>query len=107
MQSDIKINGLMIASPIINLFLCAILGISGEYPGVLVIIMSLFALLSLMGLVVCHQTQGEHGSIMVTIGCALFVPIGLIGIFGVKKYKDEISRRNLESRLTTQPGESQ
>ncbi|MDP8080281.1 hypothetical protein [Phocoenobacter skyensis] len=96
MNNKPKINGLIIASFIINPII-AVLGTSdpalGSFGYTLMIgLLSIWGL-GIIGLIVFLSTGKKAGVIMMMISFVLFVPIGLIGIFGAKKVLEDINKK--------------
>jgi len=90
------INGFMISSIIINTLVALSLLANPDYSDELIqtmtIVMGGFVLLSLIGMVLMSTNNYKLGSILAMIGFAIFVPIGLIGIIGVRKVSDARTR---------------
>jgi hypothetical protein len=90
------INGLIIVSLIINIVLTIIVmndtsrGV--EFSQTLAMIMFGFIGLSILGVVIMYTNAFKLGMILAFIGFGVFVPIGLIGVFGVRKVKDARDR---------------
>jgi len=90
-------NGLIIASVIINGLLVLLLGTTGEYPAGLSIAMGVSVLVSLGGALLIAAGARRPGAILVMIGCALFVPIGLIGVIGGRRVLDELKQEAFDA----------
>ncbi len=90
-------NGLIIASIIINAVVS--IGVGQNYPedqGAIIAVLACFVVLSIIGAVMIASGSKKPGAILVTIGCIVFVPIGLIGVFGAKKVLDEVKRETFQ-----------
>lgn len=98
-NNRVKPNGMMVASPIINLIVTLITGATGEYPPGLVYVFAFFVILSFIGLVMLAAKDSKAGLVLMAIGCLAFVPIGLIGAMGLRKYKEERDRAKLKVTL--------
>ncbi len=85
-------NGLIIASVVINGILTVITAANPEMPGAFTAIMGLFVALSVIGAIMISSGSKKGGAIMVIVGCIFFIPIGLIGVFGARKVLDELKR---------------
>ncbi len=100
-MQNAKLNGMIIASIVINglVSLLFLIGQTDEYAGMGGVILGFFGLMmafwacSLAGAVLIQTGNPKTGAVLVMIGCALFVPIGLIGVFGAKKVREELKRR--------------
>jgi hypothetical protein len=71
---------------------------SGEYPEAFGWIMSCFVALSLVGVVLMSGENKRLGAKLVMVGCVIFVPIGLIGVFGARQVLDALNREEFEQR---------
>ena len=92
-------NGLIVVSVVINGLLALVLGASGEYPQGLSIAMGISVLVSVGGAVLIATGARKPGAILVMIGCALFVPIGLIGVIGGRRVLDELKREAFNAEV--------
>ncbi len=96
MNNKPKINGLIIASLIINPII-AVLGASDPALGSLgdTLMIGLLSIwgLGIIGLIIFLSTGKKAGVIVMIISFAFFVPIGLIGVFGAKRVLEDINRR--------------
>ena len=100
-MQNAKLNGMIIASIVINglASLLFLIGQTDEYAGLEGVILGFFGLMmafwacSLVGAVLIKAGNPKTGAVLVMIGCALFVPIGLIGVFGAKKVREELKSR--------------
>ncbi len=96
MNNKPKINGLIITSFIINIIIAIVasndpaLGSIGQPMMIGMLVIWGFGII---GLILFLSTGKKAGVIMMIISFALFVPIGLIGIFGAKKVLEEINRK--------------
>ena len=94
------INALIVASLIINTLLSyyflaefsAMRPYSESFVQVMRIILGGFIVTSVVGIVLMQTSSFKLGSILAFIGFAVFVPIGFIGVFGVRKILDERAR---------------
>jgi hypothetical protein len=83
--------GLIIASIIIDSVLTLVY--FDRSPG-LAMFMALFVGLAIVGLICIATGAKKVGAIMAGIGSALFVPIGLIGVFGARQVLKQIAQEN-------------
>ncbi len=88
-------NGIMIGGVVANSFAVFSVATGGELPIGFALFMGLFVLISMIGLLICFTSSGKTGPILVAVGSVLFVPLGLIAVFGVRKVLDEIQREKL------------
>jgi hypothetical protein len=82
--------GLAIAGILVNLLGAMVVGVQAEEIGgsageTITLIAWSFSGLSVLGLVLAAAGMKKAGGIMIIVGSILFVPIGLIGVFGGKK----------------------
>ena len=84
-----KINTLTILGLIINSLITIFIYASGEYKG-LDIIMIIALLLSYVGIIIMQFNNAKVGSIIFSIGSFVFIPIGVIGIIGVRKIVEKL-----------------
>lgn len=84
-----KINALTVLGLIINSLITIFIYTSGEYKG-LDIIMITALLLSCIGIIIMKFYNVKIGSIIFSIGSFVFIPIGIIGIIGVRKIVEKI-----------------
>lgn len=91
-------NPMLIAGVVINGFVTLAASSSGGYPDGLILVMGLFVALSVVGLIVIATGNKRLGAILAMIGCVIFVPIGLIGVFGGRKILDELKKEEFEVR---------
>lgn len=90
-----KINALVIAGLIINVLVALSFSINpdlGDIAKPVMLFMLVSWAVSVIGAVMVATTGKKAGAILIIIGCVLFVPIGLIGVFGAKKILEEINR---------------
>ncbi|MBK8013093.1 MAG: hypothetical protein IPK13_17270 [Deltaproteobacteria bacterium] len=97
-------NALAWVSIGINGFIVGIMALGalegeGEAPLFLVLAMAGAVALSLLGALMASGGERKLGARLVMVGCAVFVPIGLIGVLGARKILDEIDREEFEARL--------
>jgi len=91
-EGKIKVNGLIIASIIVNAVLSIIGGLGFENPGIFIGIFGIFLLLSVLGAIIISTGSPKAGAILVIVGCAFFVPIGLLGVFGARRVLERVKR---------------
>jgi len=99
-QNAPTINALIIVSLIINTLLsyyfldefAATRQNSESFIQIMRIILGGFIITSVVGIVLMQTSSFRLGSILAIIGFALFIPIGIIGVFGVRKITDERAR---------------
>ena len=72
-------------------------GLDGVWVGV-PIIMSLFVLISIIGIALVIKGRDRAGAIAVMVGTFPFAPLGLIGFFGARKYLRSFDRANRPRR---------
>lgn len=91
------VNGLMIVGVIANLIVSLICFVN--YNAWLGGILSLFALTSIVGVFLASILPGRSiGPNLVVIGSIGFLPIGLIGILGAKKYMEIVNMVEFNKR---------
>lgn len=67
--------------------------------GILFIILLPFLVLNVIGLILIHSNKIKLGCRLYMIGCAIFIPIGLVGMFGammvlgIQKQRQAIPRQ--------------
>ncbi|MFB9053886.1 hypothetical protein ACFFVB_12440 [Formosa undariae] len=79
-----KTHRLTILGIIINTLITAFIYFTEDYKG-LDIIMIIALVICYIGFIVMQFNQAKIGSIIFCIGSAVFIPIGLVGIIGVRK----------------------
>ena len=84
-----KINSLTIIGILINTLITAFIYFSEAYKG-LDTIMIIALVISYIGFIVMQFNQEKIGSIIFCIGSVVFIPIGLVGIIGVRKTVEKI-----------------
>ncbi len=84
-----KINSLTVIGLIINSLITFFIYASGEYRG-LYIILIIALLLCYIGVIIMQFNNAKIGSIIFSIGSFLFIPIGIIGIIGVRKIVEKL-----------------
>jgi len=92
-------NMLIIVSIIINIM--ATIGLGDQYPEYQEMVLGVcgfFVALSIVGAVMISSGSRDTGAILVTIGCFVFVPIGLIGVYGAKKVRDQVTREKFAEK---------
>jgi len=91
-----NINALIIISVIVNSLVTLSLLFNPDFTGQFLLISVMttgsFVLLSLVGVFLMSTEKHELGSILAMIGFAIFVPVGLIGVIGVRKISDARAR---------------
>lgn len=89
------VNGLILVSLVIN-FLVALSvlgrGAGEEFLMIFFLVMLAFWILSVVGTIMIAGGGRKKGAWLVIIGCAVYVPIGLIGVFGARKILDQLKR---------------
>jgi hypothetical protein len=95
-------NGIMVLGTIANCILC-LFSFSTEHGPVIGMILSVFAVISIIGLIVAFINPSQKaGPVILAIGSFGFVPLGLLAIFGVRKHLDMINKCELEIRRAAQ-----
>lgn len=93
--------GLAIAGVLANLFGIYLVYQEAYYEPVyltLFYIMSAFWLLSVLGLLIAIGKQYKVGGILIIIGSIIFVPLGLIAVFGARKIMQPLDSSDLAAR---------
>jgi len=84
-----KINSLTIIGLLINTLITAFIYFSEEYK-----YLDLFMIIALaicyLGFIIMLFKQAKIGSIIFSIGSVAFIPIGIVGIIGVKRTVGQI-----------------
>lgn len=86
-------NMMIMASIVLNAM--ATIGLSDRYPemqGAVMGFLGCFVALSIIGAVMISSGRREIGAMLVIIGCIVFLPLGLIGVYGAKKVRDQVTR---------------
>lgn len=93
--------GLAIGGVIANWFAIMIIFVNGlqdrAYQSLLPFAI-IFAVISLVGLIIAISGNNKVGGVLIIIGSILFVPLGLIGVFGGKKVMNLSTDTDLDSR---------
>ena len=92
-----SLNGLMITGVILNIvfgFMAA-----AGYPDMpaLAVVMAIFAIISIIGLIVSGISRGKVGPILVIVGSVVLVPLGLVAVFGARKALDALKQEEMEA----------
>jgi len=84
-----KINSLTIIGLLINTLITAFVYYTEEYKG-----LDLFMIIALatcyLGFIIMQFKQVKVGSIIFSIGSVAFIPIGIVGIIGVRRIVEHI-----------------
>ncbi|TCP91313.1 hypothetical protein EDC44_13119 [Cricetibacter osteomyelitidis] len=94
MNSKVKLHSLVYISLAINVVLLLISApefneISEMFMPIMFIIWGIGA----AGAVLFNVTGKKSGCVLIIISCAIFTPIGLLGVFGAVKTIEQINRR--------------
>lgn len=85
---------------IINILLCGFAAMSivasERYPEVFGVIVAVGVLMQIMGAIMLATRPSKAGMVVAIIGCALFVPLGLIGVYGARSAYAKAEARQLE-----------
>ncbi len=84
---EMRFNGVWLVGLIINLVITFYA--LGAYGGVLGGILGGFFTLCLLGTILALSGSGKAGMGLFIVGSIAFVPIGMVGIFGIRKAQDE------------------
>ncbi|MBP1840548.1 hypothetical protein [Formosa algae] len=84
-----KVNTLTSIGILINTLITAFIYFTEAYKG-LDIVMIIALIMCYIGFIVMQCNQAKIGSIIFCIGSVLFIPIGLVGIIGVRKIVEHI-----------------
>ena len=92
-----RINGLMIASLIVNFIMMVVVFVA--YGVGLGMVSLVFVIVSVIGMVMAATSGEKSAYIVFMIGCVFFVPIGVIGIIGGRRKLDELKRQGAPVRI--------
>ena len=99
-------NGLIIGGVIVNAVMSLILGTTMEYVGGLIVVMVIFLVISIFGIILIAAGSKKAGAVMVIIGSIIYIPIGLISMFGgikvLRQFKEEEFERKMEQEKNIQ-----
>jgi len=91
-------NGLLVFGIAVDAGVVALLGLSGEAPWILTVILGVFWVISVVGVVLIAAGVRRPGAYVVLVGCLVFAPIGLIGALGARKVLDAVAQEAFEAR---------
>lgn len=92
----------------------AIAGVIANWVGVLLVYLNGFeermyaaflpyaaslAMISLIGLILAANNKNKIGGILIIIGSVIFIPLGLIGVFGGRKIINRVTEEKTKEQL--------
>ena len=89
-----KINPIVYAGLIVNALVLTVIHFSESHK-VLFIPMLIAYIFCIVGVLLIFTKKIKAGKILFFIGSILYVPIGMIGIFGIRKTIEEIEEEQL------------
>ena len=93
-----RINPMMIIGVIVNFLIALSLSVNPELPSIMWIILTLWAAIGILGIILTAAKPSKVGPIVVIVSAILFVPIGLIAALGARKAMDELTKAEFEKK---------
>jgi putative Mn2+ efflux pump MntP len=97
-KENIKyINKIMVIGTVVNAVITLVTASSDprEMPVVLIFILFFFLAINIAGVVLSIFLKSKTGPRLVMIGSIVFIPIGMIAIFGARKVLDNLKREEI------------
>ena len=97
-------NPLLITGIVIHLIITGVVAASPDYGIGLALLLLPFVALNLIGFGMIQAKKLKAGCIVYAIGSILFVPIGMIGLMGVRKIMNKLKEEKFAAELQANNG---